>query len=80
MNDINSVFRFYRMNLKKKISLYNQGIDIFTGKEKGLVYGRYANPNTSAVADKIARMEMFGLEASFHFLITSILQKLVRFE
>ena len=29
MDDINSVFRFYRMNLKKKISLYNQGIDIF---------------------------------------------------
>ena len=29
MNDINSVFRFYRMNLKKKISLYNQGIDTF---------------------------------------------------
>jgi hypothetical protein len=29
MNDINSVFRLYRMNLKKKISLYNQGIDTF---------------------------------------------------
>ena len=29
MNDINSVFRLYRMNLKKKIGLYNQGIDTF---------------------------------------------------
>jgi len=29
MNDINSVFRFYRMNLKKKIDLYNRGIDTF---------------------------------------------------
>ncbi len=49
----------------------NQGIDIFSGKEKGLVYGRYANPNTSAVADKIARMEMFGLEGEASALLTS---------
>ncbi|MGK0389932.1 MAG: methionine-gamma-lyase [Maribacter sp.] len=49
----------------------DQGIDIFTGKEKGLVYGRYANPNTSAVADKVARMEMFGLEGEATALLTS---------
>lgn len=49
----------------------DQGIDIFTGKEKGLVYGRYANPNNSAVADKIARMEMFGLEGEASALLTS---------
>ncbi len=49
----------------------NQGIDIFTGKEKGLVYGRYANPNTSAVAEKIARMEMFGLKGEASALLTS---------
>lgn len=49
----------------------DQGIDIFTGKEKGLVYGRYANPNTSAVADKIARMEMFGLDMEGSALLTS---------
>jgi hypothetical protein len=29
MNDIDSVFSFYRMNLKKKIDLYNRGIDTF---------------------------------------------------
>jgi methionine-gamma-lyase len=48
-----------------------QGIKIFTGKAKGLVYGRYANPNTSAVADKIARMEMHGLEGEAFGLFTS---------
>ncbi len=49
----------------------DQGIDIFSGKEKGLVYARYANPNTTAVADKIARMEMFGLEGEAAGLLTS---------
>ena len=39
----------------------DQGIDIFTGKEKGHVYGRYGNPTIEAVADKIAAMEAFGL-------------------
>ena len=29
IDDINSVFRLYRMNLKKKLNLYNQGIDTF---------------------------------------------------
>lgn len=38
----------------------DQGIDIFTGKEKGHVYGRYGNPTIEAVADKIAAMEAFG--------------------
>ncbi len=49
----------------------NQGIDIFTGKEKGLVYGRYANPNTTAIAKKIARMEMFGLKGEATAYLTS---------
>ncbi len=49
----------------------NQGIDIFTGKNKGLVYSRYANPNTTAVADKIARMEMFGLKGKAYAYLTS---------
>lgn len=38
----------------------DQGIDIFTGKEKGHVYGRYGNPTIEAVADKIAAMEAYG--------------------
>ncbi|MBK7410674.1 MAG: aminotransferase class I/II-fold pyridoxal phosphate-dependent enzyme [Saprospirales bacterium] len=39
----------------------DQGIDIFTGKEKGHVYGRYGNPTIEVVAEKIATMESHGL-------------------
>lgn len=38
-----------------------QGIDIFMGKEKGHVYGRYGNPTIEAVAEKIAQLEGHGL-------------------
>lgn len=38
-----------------------QGIDIFTGKEKGHVYSRYGNPTVEAVAQKIAMLETYGL-------------------
>ncbi len=48
-----------------------QSIDIFTGKEKGLVYSRYANPNTSVVADKIAAMEMHGIKGKAYAHLTS---------
>ncbi|MCB0706169.1 MAG: aminotransferase class I/II-fold pyridoxal phosphate-dependent enzyme [Saprospiraceae bacterium] len=40
----------------------DQGIDIFTGKEKGHVYSRYGNPTIEAVAEKIGRLEAFGLD------------------
>jgi methionine-gamma-lyase len=40
----------------------DQGIDIFTGKEKGHVYGRYGNPTIEAVAAKIAQLESHGTE------------------
>ncbi len=49
----------------------NQGINIFSGQEKGLVYSRYNNPNTGAVADKIAQMEMFGIEGEANAILTS---------
>ena len=39
----------------------NQGMDIFTGKEEGHVYGRYGNPTIETVADKIALLETHGL-------------------
>lgn len=39
-----------------------QGIEIFTGKEKGHVYGRYGNPTIDTVAEKIAKMETLGLD------------------
>ena len=39
----------------------DQGISIFTGKEKGDVYGRYGNPTINTVANKLARLEAHGL-------------------
>ena len=37
-----------------------QGIDIFTGKQEGHVYGRYGNPTIEAVAQKLADLEAYG--------------------
>ena len=48
-----------------------QGIDIFTGKEKGHVYGRYGNPTIEVVADKIAAMEVHGLDIEAGGLMVS---------
>lgn len=49
----------------------NQGIDIFSGKATGHVYGRYGNPTIEAVAEKIARLEAFGLNMEAHCILTS---------
>ncbi len=49
----------------------DQGIDIFTGKEKGHVYSRYANPTVDAVADKIALLETFGTGKTAHAIMLS---------
>ncbi len=49
----------------------DQGIDIFTGKEKGHVYSRYGNPTIEAVAEKIAQMEAHGTGLSAVGLMTS---------
>lgn len=40
-----------------------QGIDIFQGKEKGHLYSRFGNPTVEMVAEKIGKMEGFGLES-----------------
>jgi len=40
----------------------DQGIDIFSGRAEGHVYGRYGNPTIEAVATKIARLETHGLD------------------
>ena len=40
----------------------DQGISIFTGQEKGHVYGRYGNPTIDTVAKKISMLEAYGLE------------------
>lgn len=41
-----------------------QGVDIFLGKEKGYVYGRFGSPTTNEAEDKIALMEAYGLNDS----------------
>lgn len=44
----------------------DQGMDIFSGKEKGHLYSRFANPTVDAIADKIAALESYdtGVEAT----------------
>lgn len=44
-------------------SSIQEGIDIFTGKEKGHVYGRYGNPTIDTVAEKLAALESYGLDS-----------------
>lgn len=49
-----------------------EGIDIFTGKKSGHVYGRYGNPTVDAVGQKIADLEAYntGLD-TFGYLTSS---------
>ena len=49
----------------------NQGIDIFSGNAKGHVYSRYGNPTIEVVAEKIARLESYGLDMEAHCILTS---------
>lgn len=39
-----------------------QAVDIFTGKEKGYVYGRFGNPTINEAEEKIALMEAYGIK------------------
>ncbi len=39
-----------------------QGMDRFSGKEKGFIYSRFGNPTTTSVAAMIASLEAFGLK------------------
>ena len=39
-----------------------QGIDVFSGKKEGHLYSRYGNPTIETVADKVTRLETYGLE------------------
>ena len=54
-----------------KFDTIDQGIDIFKGNTKGHVYGRYGNPTIEAVADKIARLSVFGTELTAKAILTS---------
>lgn len=47
------------------------GTEIFTGKEKGHVYGRYGNPTIDTTAKKIADLEAFGLDIQPYGFLTS---------
>ena len=38
------------------------GIDIFSGKKEGHLYSRYGNPTIETVADKLAKLETYGLD------------------
>lgn len=38
------------------------GADLFTGKQEGYVYGRFGNPNTNEIEDKLAILETYGLD------------------
>lgn len=39
-----------------------QGVDIFSGKEPGYIYGRFGNPTINEVERKISLLEAFGLK------------------
>ncbi|MCB9047293.1 MAG: PLP-dependent transferase [Chitinophagales bacterium] len=41
-----------------------QAVDIFQGKEKGYVYGRFGNPTINEAEEKIAMMEAYGIKNS----------------
>ena len=48
-----------------------EAVDIFTGKKKGHVYGRYGNPTIDTVAHKIAQMEGYDLKGETYGFLTS---------
>jgi len=37
-------------------------VDLFTGKEKGYIYGRFGNPTSTQTEEKIAALEAYGLK------------------
>ncbi|MBL7815523.1 MAG: aminotransferase class I/II-fold pyridoxal phosphate-dependent enzyme [Saprospiraceae bacterium] len=49
----------------------DQGMDIFSGKEAGHLYSRFANPTVDAVADKITALESYGTGVEAHAYMTS---------
>ncbi len=54
-----------------KFENIRQGMDIFLGNESGHVYGRYGNPTIDTVADKIAQLEVHGLDMKASGLLVS---------
>jgi methionine-gamma-lyase len=48
-----------------------QGISIFSGEKTGYVYGRYGNPNSDSVAQKISKLETFSTSLEANAVLTS---------
>lgn len=48
-----------------------EAIDIFTGKNQGYVYSRYANPTIKSVESKISRLEVHGSDIEAFAIMTS---------
>ena len=48
-----------------------EGINIFTGKNKGHVYSRYGNPTVDTVANKLAALESYGSGKEGYAYMTS---------
>ena len=49
----------------------NQGIDVFSGKEAGHLYSRFGNPTIDTVAEKIAQLEVHGLDMKARCILFS---------
>lgn len=49
----------------------NEGIDIFTNKKEGFVYSRYGNPTVESVAQKLAKLESYGMDEEAVAILTS---------
>ncbi|MBK8670790.1 MAG: aminotransferase class I/II-fold pyridoxal phosphate-dependent enzyme [Saprospiraceae bacterium] len=48
-----------------------EGIEIFTGKKSGHVYGRYGNPTIDTVSQKLADLEAYGTGLNAYGFLTS---------
>ncbi|WP_236980094.1 trans-sulfuration enzyme family protein [Membranihabitans maritimus] len=48
-----------------------EGINIFNGSEKGFVYGRFGNPNTELLQNKLAKLEGWGLPFETRAIVTN---------
>lgn len=52
-------------------STLEEGIDIFKGDQSGYVYSRFDNPNITALENKIAKLEGYGLAQPIRAVLTN---------
>ncbi len=48
-----------------------EGIDVFSGRQEGHIYGRFGNPTIDTVAKKVATLENYGLNGEAEALLFS---------